>query len=172
MHRSRPICPFDTDCQSPVISRELFPSLIRLADLSRLQWVSDRGTGRSAHPRLAAMPLCTLWDRSLIDKRGSEGPYHRATPPAAISLGRSLSPKAGALPHFPPVCRTAQTRSVPGSSSPNCRFRENLRSTPANLPACHSVRVPLAPELQRRHQNHMCCAVRGRQPFSPFYRPL
>ena len=60
--------------------------------------------------------------------------------PAAISAAHWRSPKAGALPHFQPVCRTAQIRSVPGSSFPNRRFRESRRSTPANLPACaHGV---------------------------------
>jgi hypothetical protein len=60
MHRSRPICRFDADCQSLATFHELFPSLIRLADLSLRQWVSDRGTGRSAHPRPAAAPLVLL----------------------------------------------------------------------------------------------------------------
>jgi hypothetical protein len=41
MHRSRPICRFDTDCQSPVVFHELFPSLIRLADLSLQHWEPD-----------------------------------------------------------------------------------------------------------------------------------
>jgi hypothetical protein len=85
--------------------------------------------------------------------------------PAATSSAHSRSPKAGALPHFPPMCRTAQTRSVPRSSFPNCRLRENRRSTPANLPACRSERVPPAPELQRRRQDRLCYAVRERQPF-------
>src|ERR1035441_3800905 len=44
--------------------------------------------------------------------------------PAAISLAHSRSPKAGALPHFPPMCRTAQTPSAPRSSFPTCRQRE------------------------------------------------
>jgi len=38
MHRSRPIYRFDTDCQSPAIFHELFPSPIRLADLILQRW--------------------------------------------------------------------------------------------------------------------------------------
>jgi hypothetical protein len=92
-------------------------------------------------------------------------PFTPAPPsPAAISIARSRSPKAGALPHFPPMCRTAQTRSVSRSSFPNCRLRENRRSTPANLRVCHSERVPLVPELQPRCQDRLCYAVRVRQP--------
>jgi hypothetical protein len=72
-------------------------------------------------------------------------PFTPAPPsPAATSLARSRSPKAGALPHFLPMCRTAQTRSVSGSSFPNCHLREKRRSTP------RSERVPPAPELQPR----------------------
>jgi hypothetical protein len=68
------------------------------------------------------------------------------------------------------MCRTARTRLVPGSSVPNCRFRENRRSTPANLPAGHSARVRLMPELQRWRQDRRYCAVRVRPP-SPSILP-
>jgi hypothetical protein len=39
----------------------------------------------------------------------------------ATSEARSRSPKTGALPHFPPMCKTAQTRSVPRPSFPSSR---------------------------------------------------
>ena len=94
-----------------------------------------------------------------------EIPLTAGTSRVATSEARFRSPQAGALPHFPPMCTTAQIRSVPQPSFPKCRFRESQRSTPAILQDCHSERVQPAPELRPRWQDHRCYTVRPTQPF-------
>src|ERR1035441_8051101 len=83
-------------------------------------------------------------------------------PDSILFIGAKMEPSCTnlSLPRF------ASNR--PGSelsSAPNRRSRENPRATPASLPACRSERVPLAPELLRRRQDHICCAVRVTQTF-------
>jgi hypothetical protein len=89
-----------------------------------------------------------------------------ASSQVATSEARSQSPQAGALPHFPPMCTIAQTRSVPRSSFPNFRLRGSQRLIPASLPLCHSERVQRAPELLARPRDHLCYAVQPKQPLS------
>jgi hypothetical protein len=69
--------------------------------------------------------------------------------PAATSEARSRSPMPGAPPHFPPMCMTAQIRSVPRPSFPNHHSPDNQRSTFANLPVCRSAHVRSTAKLQR-----------------------
>jgi hypothetical protein len=90
---------------------------------------------------------------------------HAPSSVAATSAAHSRSPMAGARPRFPPMCMTAQTRSVPDPSCPSCHSREIRRLTPANLPACRSGRVRPAPELLIRSQLRRYYAVRPIQPF-------
>jgi hypothetical protein len=106
-------------------------------------------------------PLCCYTIHTMKGR-----PFHPgASSRVATSEARSRSPQAGALPHFPPMCTTAQTRSVPRPSFPNCRLRENQRLIPASLQLCHSERVQRAPELLARPQDHLCYAVQPTQPF-------
>lgn len=88
-----------------------------------------------------------------------------ASSQVTTSEARSRSPWVGALPHFPPMCATAQTRSVPRPSFPNFRLRENQRLIPASLQVCHSERVQRAPELLARPRDHLCYAVQPKQPL-------
>jgi hypothetical protein len=82
------------------------------------------------------------------------------------SEARSRSPSVGAPPHFLSMCTTAQTRSVPRPSFPNCRLRGSQRLIPASLQLCHSERVRQAPEFLARPQDHLCYAVQRKRPLS------
>jgi hypothetical protein len=57
-------------------------------------------------------------------------------------------------------------------SFPNHHSPENQRSTPANLRVFRAKRARRAPGLQARCLDHRYYAVRVRQPFHSFYRPV
>jgi len=82
MHRSRPTCHFGTGCQSPVISRELFPCLIRLADLSLQHWELDAFVHRATVTALSSLSPCR--STSCISCRS-----RRETDSCILGLGNS-----------------------------------------------------------------------------------
>ncbi len=164
MHRSRPTCHFDTDCQSPVVFHGLFPSPIRLADLSLQHWELDAFVDEQrpdaectlappGHSSILRRICSSLPLQSEISHPRRQQPLQHVSDHQRLVLSRTPRQCVGPLEpvrpqdlHFPIVgfARAAD------------------RHPPVSRPVAQGGRVRPAPELQLRRPDHLCCAVRGR----------